>query len=115
MSWSAFHNHSEAVLNSTQSTCSLPGPQPGGTYTTINGLSSLPAESRVGDNKKIRDYNGIRWQGPGCWELLEENTPEGGMRRVEEVASRRSQVKSSLSLVQRVMGSRAQLHRGWFP
>lgn len=46
---------------------------------------------------------------------MEENTLEGGMRRVEEVASRRSQVKSSLSLVQRVMGSRAQLHRGWFP
>lgn len=82
---------------------------------TINGLSSLPAESRVRQKKKILSYNGMRWQGPGYTELLKENTPEGGTKLVKEVASWRSQVKSGLNLVQRVMGSRAQLHQGWFP
>ena len=51
--------------------------------------------------------------------VLKENAPEGGTRQVDEgeIASRRSGVKSSLSLVQRfaALGSGAQLHPRGFP
>lgn len=55
----AFYNHSGAGPNSTRSTSSLLGPQLGGVDTEISRMWSLPAESGVGDSKKILSYYGL--------------------------------------------------------